>query len=144
MADQTPPDRTQVETKAWLDRRVMVAASIALLAGIALGVVLDRVLLHVLSRNSTRSGLVGRWVDTSGERREFNSDGTCAWEQWYFNPDSGKWISRPHVGQWRWLEDDWIQLKTSFGGADNARVVVDTNVLKLLWENGRVQEYRRD
>src|SRR5262245_45264753 len=130
--------------KGRLLSRNAIALGIALLTGIGLGVVLDRAFIRLRSKTSVKSQIVGRWVSTVNEEPlEFNADGTYDWERYYLDISTGKMIGRPAAGQWRLLEDDWIEMSTTAYGTEKARVVISGDMMKLLRENGDVKEYRR-
>jgi hypothetical protein len=126
------------------ERRVVVALAVSLLAGILIGVALDRTFLHLFSKGSARSKLVGQWADTTNaDPLEFKSDGTFTTTIPLMGvgvPDVGR---QPVLGQWRWLDDDSIEMNGFGHREDKARVVIDGDVLKLLRPNGDVKVYRR-
>jgi hypothetical protein len=128
----------------------VLAVAVALAIGLALGIALDRVYLQFLApgtaQASARALLVGQWIgEPHGEPLEFNADGTFAWEMASFDMRAGKGgVGKQRVlGQWRWLEDDWIEMNSFGRRGDKARVVVANDLLKLLREGGDVREYRR-
>jgi hypothetical protein len=87
--------------------------------------------------------LVGQWIRTpSGEPVEFNADGTFE-RQIPLLGGQGVVGSQPVLGQWRWLDNDWIEIDSFGQRGDRARVVIDGDVLKLLRPNGDVDQYRR-
>jgi hypothetical protein len=131
----------------------VLGLAVALVIGLGLGVALDRVYLRYVSPGaaqsqaaSARAKLVGQWVGVPhGEPLEFNADGTFAWEMAVFDMREGKGAvgGQRTLGQWRWLEDDWIEMDTFGRQGDKARVVIEGDKLKLLRSGGDVTEYRR-
>jgi hypothetical protein len=124
--------------------------AVAGVIGIVFGVALDRAYLRFFPHGtapSSRAQLAGQWVgNPHGEPLEFNADGTFAREMVTVDMREGKGgaIGGQRVlGQWRWLEDDWIEMDSFGHRGDKARVVVAGDVLKLLREGGDVREYRR-
>jgi hypothetical protein len=121
-----------------------------LVVGIALGVGLDRAYIRLSAGGSEarRSQLVGRWVGIpNGESLAFNADGTFSREMAQIDMREGKGgaVGRmPILGQWRWLDDDHIQMDSFGQHDDKARVVVEGGMMKLLRPNGDVHEYRRE
>jgi hypothetical protein len=126
--------------------RVVLALAAILLAGVVLGVVVDRVYLWATLR-TPNPRLLGEWVavGTSGSTEEqivrFHPDGT--WDYASFAKADGqltqKWLT---THEYRWVNRDMVQMYDPINGWTTRRLVFEGDQLKLLY-NGQVWQLTR-
>jgi hypothetical protein len=118
-------------------------AIVTLLVGVGIGVALDR---YVLRQTPSRPAIVGKWAGVpDGENIAFNADGTFDFERAVMDMSGEKsvWKTSPASGQWRWVDDERVEIRGYRSEPEASRVAVAGDTLKLLKPDGGVKEYRR-
>jgi hypothetical protein len=120
---------------------------------------------------SLRDQLAGKWVTSENTWLEFKTDGTFDVQYYLVNIATGERKENTYTGQYRWLDDEQIEKKTSrrellratsvevlidwekmdekskaeLAGADieKAKVVIEGENLSLLYDSGKVERLKR-
>jgi hypothetical protein len=121
----------------------LAALVAALLVGVVLGVVADRVYLGVLQRTPDER-LYGDWVADHGVPFRFRRDGTFD-SAVVTSVDRKVTQEEPLISQYRWVTRDAIELYDPFvkGGWVTRKLVFEGDQLTLLGDNGQVRRLTR-
>lgn len=124
-----------------------------LLAGVGLGVLLDRLWLRLSPGTNPDPRLVGRWIsETDQAPLEFKPDGTIEYVKVTTSGISvdGRPDPKPSraehlvTGQYRWADGDVIEvIEPDLPAWIPVKVVIDGDRLNLLRQNGSVRRYAR-
>jgi hypothetical protein len=144
MSDSLQPKRLR-------SRAAVLAAT--LLAGVGLGVLLDRLWLGLPTAARPDPRLLGRWVDEAdGTPLEFKPDGTFEYvkvttARMSVGGGSDRDISRKEdkvTGQYRWAGGGTIEaIEPDVPAWLPVTVVIEGDRLSLLYKDGAVRRYSR-
>lgn len=143
---------------------VLAALAVVLVAGVGLGVLLDRIWLRPSPRTAQApaqdSRLLGRWVDEEDKTpMEFKTDGTFEYVRVTTSEipllgarpgdirikEEKARMDDPVTGQYRWVDAGTIELlEPDYGGVWLAmRFVIEGDRLTLLRSDGSVRRFTR-
>ncbi len=126
-------------------RRLRLALAAALIAGVVLGVVADRVYLRATQRTPDPR-LLGDWVGEDGDI-SFRPDGTYEAAPIFTATANGTVIKtkqKLHTSQYRWVDRETIEMYVPFFAQWlRQKLVFESDQLTLLGSEGAVVRYTR-
>jgi hypothetical protein len=159
-----------VNQRLWLRRWFLALLAVIVLCG---GVVFVSWYFGIWNWRKPwlRDQLLGRWVTSENTWLEFKTDGTFEVQAFLVNKATGERGEFTYMGQYRWIDDEHIEEKTSrrdllrasgldmliemltkdekakaeLAGTDieKAKVVIEGESLSLLYDNGKVKRLKR-